>query len=327
MITNENIIKAYERISPYIKNTEIFSIAELNKKLNGHEILFKNDASQVTGSFKVRGVLNTLLYLKEQNKLPKNIVAYSTGNHAKAISYMAKKFAINAKIYMPEFSASAKIEAVKNNGAELILTKTRRESEILSRAEGLKKDHYFLAPSDNDIVIQGAATLCYESLLDSRFKEDRYPDAIFGSIGGGALVSGAYLAAKCFSDKIKIFAAEPINANDASISFKNKKIFSFQESPVTIADGVVTLSLSERTFKYIKNIEDVIEVSEEEIAYWTIWLNNIIDVPVETTAALSLAAAYKWLMTQNTPQKILVILSGGNLSNEAIDEIKNISFK
>ena len=320
MISNTHIIAAYNRIFSFIKNTEIFTLDKLNQQVNGHQIFFKNDAQQITGAFKIRGVLNCLLYLKEQSKLPKNIVAYSSGNHAKAISYLAKEFGINAKIYMPENSALSKIEAVKNNGAELFLTKTRKDAENLSRIEGQKENHYFLHPSDNDLVIQGASTLCYESLLDNKF-QNGYPNAIFAAIGGGALIASTYLAAKCFDSNIKIIGAEPENANDASKSFKNKKIFSFHDSPTTIADGVVTLSLSERTFSYIKHIDNIIEVSEQEIAYWTIWINNMISCRIETTAALPLAAAIKWLKTQSSPQKILVMLSGGNISSDVLDEI------
>lgn len=320
MIDKNAIEAAYKRISPYIINTPVITSPFLNEHLGNHEIFFKAEPLQLTGAFKIRGVLNTILTLKNEGNLPKRIVTYSSGNHAKAISWAAKEFGLSARVYMPENSSMIKMQAVKDYGAELIVTKTRAEAEIRASEDGKLPGHLFLHPSDNDMVICGAATLAYESLIEMN-KTNDLPDAIFGACGGGALISGTYLAAKAIHNDIKIFAAEPKNANDAARSYALGKIVGFETSPQTIADGVVTLKVSARTFEYIKKLDGFFEILEEEIIYWTAWLEHLLKITTEPTAALSMAAAYLWLKQQTQPKKVLVLLSGGNIDQVTMQKI------
>ena len=271
MISNSDIKQAYLKIKPYIRETPLVHSSFLDENL-GHNIIFKAESLQLTGAFKIRGVLNALVTLKDQNQLPKQVVAYSSGNHALAVSWAAKHFGIKAKIFMPNFSSPLKLQIVRDLGAELVTTRTRIEAEHKSKEEGNIAGNFFLHPSDNDLVIAGAATLCYESLLNL----PSLPSAIFASCGGGALVSGTYLATKLFNQQISVYAAEPKIANDASRSYKKGTIVGFTESPKTIADGVITLKVSERTFAYLRQITGFIEVSEEDIIYWTAWLNHLL---------------------------------------------------
>ena len=318
MITKENIINAHKRISPIINRTPIVTSERLNKLL-GHEIFFKAEGAQVTGAFKVRGVLNTILSLMEQNNLPKKIVAYSSGNHAKALAWVGSEIAkIPTEIYMHKSASLSKRESIKALGANLVITETRMEAETTARSVGAEPDNYFIHPSDNDMVIAGAATLTYEALEDLSCT----PSAIFAACGGGALLSGAYLGAMAAGISCKIFGAEPSIANDASTSYKLGKIVGFKESPQTIADGLRTLRVSQRTFSYLKKLDGFIEAQESEILYWSAWLNELLDIPCEPTAALTMAAAASWLRKQKRKQKILVILSGGNIDQEVLGLLK-----
>lgn len=316
MINVFDIKESLLRISPYIKRTPLIGSSFLNDQL-GHEIIFKAESLQVTGAFKIRGVLNTILSLKEQNNLPRKIIAYSSGNHAQAIAWVGREFGIETEVYMPNFTSSIKIKSAKEYGANVITTRTRTEAERKSFLAGQEEGAYYLAPSDNDKVIAGAGTLCYEALQDI----STIPDAVFSAIGGGGLVSGSYVAAKSFSSKIKVFAAEPLMANDAARSFRNKKIFRFAESPDTIAEGAKTLGLSERTFNYIQQVDDVIEVEEEDIIYWTAWIPYLLNIGCEPTAGLAMAAAFNWLKTQKKSCRVLILLSGGNVDQQSLKKI------
>lgn len=323
MIDKEIIEKAHQRIKPYIKHTSIVKSDRLNQLL-GHEIICKAESMQVTGAFKVRGVLNTLLSLKEANNLPQKVVAYSSGNHARAIAYVASKIAhIDTEIYMHKSTSLSKQQAIKALGANLIITETRIEAEQTSREVGAQLGNYFMHPSDNDLVIAGAATLAYETLQQI----EEMPDAIFASCGGGALLSGTYLGTKAHGEsarKCKIYGAEPTIANDAARSYKLGKIVGFDESPLTIADGLRTLKVSERTFKYLQKLDGFIEASEEEILYWSVWLHELFPtIACEPTAALTMAAAFNWLKTQTKPQKVLIMLSGGNIDAEILSLLKS----
>lgn len=319
MISKSTILAAHSRINPFIKKTPILSSKELNNML-GHEVIFKAESVQVTGSFKVRGVLNAFLSLVEQNKTPKKLVAYSSGNHAKAIAWLGSEVAkIPTEIYMHESASKSKQEITKKLGAELIITKTRNEAEKQAKEKGMEPGCYFLHPSDNDLVIAGAATLTYEALQEI----DQPLDAVFAGCGGGALLSGTYLGLTYSNHSCKIFAAEPRIANDASRSYKLGKIVGFDESPTTIADGLRTLKVSERTFKYLQKLNGFIEVSEEDILYWSVLLNNLLPVPCEPTAATAMASAFRWLKQQKSKQRVMVILSGGNIDQEILDLLQN----
>ena len=318
MIKKEDILKAHQRIRLIIQATPLIVSERLNKLL-GHDITFKAESTQVTGAFKIRGVLNTLLSLYEQANLPKKIVTYSSGNHAKAIAWAGNEIVqIPTEIYMHKSSSPSKREAIESLGANLIITETRIEAEQKAKALGLKKDNYFLHPSDNDLVIAGAATLTYEALQELKVT----PDAVFAACGGGALLSGAYLGMVASGKNSKIYGAEPSIANDAATSYKLGKIVGFKESPQTMADGLRSLRVSERTFNYLKRLDGFVEASEEEILYWSVWLNELLPVPCEPTAALTMAAAFNWLKTQTKRQKILIILSGGNMDREVLELLR-----
>lgn len=242
--------EAYERIRSYIHYTPILRSETLDELL-GAEVYFKAEMLQKTGAFKIRGILNHLLTLQENGKLPDKIVSYSTGNHGIGMAWAAKLLAINARIYLPKNTSLVKQQAAVYYGAEVIYTETRSIAEEKSY-EDIKNGFYYLHPSDSDETIAGCSTLCYESLKQLSFS----PDAIFASCGGGGLLSGTYLAKEALSPSSILIGCEPALANDAFLSFKNHNIFSFTESPITIADGLRSLRLSERTFNYIKKLDD-----------------------------------------------------------------------
>jgi len=307
MINGNDIISSYNLIRPHISRTPILHSDFLNELL-GHELYFKAENLQTTGSFKVRGVLNYILSLQKQGALPEKIVAYSSGNHGQALAWIGNKFGIKTKIFYPETASDAKIELTKGWGADVVITKTRLEAEVKSQEEATKTGAAYLPPSDHDYLISGAGTIVHEALMDLG-----NVSAVFGPCGGGALISGTCIAAKSFNQNIKVFAAEPKSANDVATSLKNNKIFRFSDSPKTIADGARTLGVSEKIFEYLKKLDGVFEIPEEEIIYWCVWVSEILKIRCEPTSALAMAAAYKWLKNATTKQKVLILISGGNL--------------
>lgn len=312
MLEPQAIIKAHDTIAPYIQRTPVLTSSYLNDLL-GANLLFKCEGLQVTGSFKIRGVMNTLLELKDEGKLPEHIVAYSSGNHAQAVAYACKMLEIKATLYIPESAPAFKIEATRSYGAEVFLTKTKAESEAAAYRMQ-KQGAYFLHPFDSDNTILGQGTSCYEALSDGH-----KPDAIFASIGGGGLISGTLLAAKLMSAQSKVIGAEPILANDAWQSYKSGSIVSLKGDSKTIADGARTLSVCKRTFEYVQQLDDIIQVDEEQIKHWTRMLFLHLKVTVEPTSALALAACNNWLVKQGSSKRktILIILSGSNIDQSS----------
>ena len=305
MLSPDTVTQAYNRIKSHIHKTPLLRSHLLNELL-ATDIFFKFEGMQKIGAFKLRGALNTLLHLKEQNNLPREIVAFSSGNHAQAVAWSARLLGINANIIMPEGVSPVKIAATQRYGANVIIKQTRQEAEDL--AHEMAKTCFFLPPYDHDDVIAGQGTAALEAWM----QEGEF-DAVFAPCGGGGLISGTYLATRLFSDTANVYAVEPQSANDAAESYRTGVIKRFATAPSTIADGVKTLGISERTFQYIQKLSGFYEISEEDIVYWTQWLIHLLKVNVEPTSALAMAGAFKWIKQGNTHKKILIILSGGNI--------------
>ena len=308
-INPESIKLAYNRVKPYINPTPLLQSTQLNNWL-GHEVIFKIEALQKVGAFKIRGATNTILSLKEQEKMPDAVVAFSSGNHAQAVALAASLFGRKSTVFMAKTSSKIKVQATRSYGAEVIITEDRKEAE--ARVKDIENDGaYFIHPFDNDMVIAGQGTACYEA-----FETGIKPSAIFATCGGGGLLSGTYLAKELCSPDSLVFAGEPANANDAASSYNSGQILSFENSPKSIADGALTLAVSPRTFHYLQKLNGFYEIAEDEIIYWTQWLTYLLKISLEPTSAVAMAAAFKWLQTQKQKQQILVILSGGNIAPE-----------
>ncbi|MCB2082276.1 MAG: pyridoxal-phosphate dependent enzyme, partial [Rickettsiales bacterium] len=112
---------AYHRITPHVRRTPLLHSYLLNHWL-GHQVYFKAESFQKTGAFKIRGALNTVLALKEQEALGDHVVAFSSGNHAQAVAYAAHAVGVKATVFMPEFVSRVKQAATRAYGATVVLT-------------------------------------------------------------------------------------------------------------------------------------------------------------------------------------------------------------
>ncbi len=317
----ESVAIAQKRIESYIHKTPLIKSNELNKRL-GCNIYFKMDAMQKTGAFKIRGVLNHLLELQEvHQEMPKQIVAYSTGNHALAMSYAAKLFNIKARVYLPRNVSYIKKNIAKYYGAEVIEVATRQEAEELAYHDGLNGFHY-LHPSDDDATIAGAGTMCFEALQQMQ-ADNIQPDAIFAPCGGGGLLSGSYLAKELLSPESELHGVEPELASDAYQSLQNGEVFRLKESPKTIADGLRALSVSKRTLEYLKKLDEFHLASEESILYWTSWLIQMMKITCEPSAAIAMCGAQSWVESGNSNKNILILISGGNIDNDFYQKLSS----
>lgn len=307
-LTFEQVKLAASRLKNHIEKTPVISNEKLNQKL-GAQIFFKMENQQKTKSFKARGAFNSILaYQEKHGKFPEKIVAQSSGNHAQAIAKACQEFQIPAIIYMINKASPVKIAATQALGAEVVLLEKR--SEVNKSAEEKQKEGYvFIHPNAGDDIICGQGTSAFEALLEIGEVE-----AIFAPCGGGGLVAGTYLASLGLSPKAKVFACEPLNANDAARSFREGKILGYEDTPNTIADGARTLEVTPQSFEYLQKIAGFCEISEEEIIFWQKKLSEILEQRIEPTSALAIAGAAQFLKnnSQLKNPKILVIISGGN---------------
>lgn len=310
------IEEARTRLSPHITRTPVLQSRLLDRFL-GCEFFFKYEGAQKIGAFKARGALNALLALQERKQLPEEVVAYSSGNHAQAVAWAAKRLGLKSAIYIPNGSSRVKIAATRAYGAEVHVTATRQEAEDEAKARAAQHGRFLLPPYDHDDVIAGQGTAALEALEDFP-----HVDAVFAPCGGGGLISGTFLATRLFSPDTEVYGAEPEIANDAAQSFRSGKIFRFTDTPKTIADGVRTLGVSPRTFHFIQQLDGIYEISERDILYWSQWLMHLLKVTVEPTSALGIAAAHQWLREGHKKgKKVLIILSGANIDSDTYAKI------
>ena len=316
-LTLKDIKQAKSRIDSYINTTPILTSSLLNNWL-GHEIYFKAENFQKIGAFKARGGVNTLSWLIEKGFKPKNIVANSSGNHAQAVAYAAKQFNIPTTIYMAAYSSKVKVQATKAYGAKVILSETRDITDALVEETSKKDGTFWIPPFNHEQVICGQGTAVFEALTELDII-----DAVFTPCGGGGLTSGSLIATRGLVPNAKVYGVEPLNANDAAESLRKGSIQRLKKAPDTLADGAMTMAVGDITFEYLKQLDGFYEIEEEYLVYWTQWLTHLLKCRIEPTCAMPMEAIVRWLRTQKTKKRVLMVISGGNVDQSSTQKIWN----
>lgn len=315
MVSFAEIKTAQELIAPYVKRTPVVYSSLLNKWL-GHEIFFKAECLQTTGAFKLRGATHFLAQLKRQNLLPKHIVANSSGNHAQAVAYAGAMFNIPVTIYSANNISEIKAAATQSYGATLKRFDTRVQADAEVVIAGKASDTVWIPPFNHPYIIAGQGTASFEAL-----KQTDDIDMIAAPCGGGGLLSGTIIAAKAINKNIQVIGAEPLAANDAARSLREGHIVALEHQPLTLADGAATPSIGEHTFEVLKTVDDFYEVDEPDIIYWTQWLHHLLKLHIEPTCAMTMQAVVKWLAKQESKKRVMVLASGGNISQLSMQKI------
>jgi threonine dehydratase len=308
MITFQDIKDAHERIKKYINHTPLVTSSRLNQWL-GHEVYFKAEVVQKVGAFKARGGCNAVQLLKQNHPDLQRVVANSSGNHAQAVAWSAQRLGIPATIYMPTFASRVKAQATRSYGAEVIQLDTRQAVDQAVAEAADEPGVYWIPPFNDEAVMAGQGTACLEAIGQL----EQPVDAILAPCGGGGLISGTLVAARALLPEAVVMAAEPLAGDDAMRSWQSGTIQRLDSAPKTLADGAMTLSVGEKTFAHIRQLDDFFAVDEEPMAYWTQWLQHLLKLHVEPTSAMVMNAVCQWLRTQSKRQKVLVILTGGNI--------------
>jgi threonine dehydratase len=303
--TFQQISTAHEAIKPYIHKTPVISNSSINS-ITGATIFFKCENFQKIGAFKMRGASYATLTLSEEEKA-NGIATHSSGNHAQAVALSAKNHAIKAYIVMPSSAPVIKKNATADYGAEIIIC----APTIAARQESLDKvvektGATFIHPFDDYNVITGQAT-CAKELIE----EVGEMDIVMAPIGGGGLMSGTALTTHYLLPKATILGAEPEEVNDAYRSFQKGELVK-NKTINSIADGLLT-NLSDKTFGIIKEyVDDIITVTEQEIAQAMRLIWERMKIVVEPSSAVPLAAILKE-KERFVGKRVGVILTGGNV--------------
>ncbi|TAD94709.1 MAG: pyridoxal-phosphate dependent enzyme [Bacteroidetes bacterium] len=300
-----SILEVCKRIKPYIHQTPILTSQSLDKMF-GANLFFKCENFQKTGAFKMRGAANAVFSLSDSD-IKNGVCTHSSGNHAQALAWAARLRNVPAYIVMPNNSPAVKKQAVLGYGATVIESENTLQDRERNLAEVMQKTKAFFVPPYNDYAVIAGQASCAKEIID----ETPDLDIIISPVGGGGLLSGTAISTHLFSPKTKVFAAEPILADDAFESFYSG-ILQTQRPPKTIADGLRT-SLGEKNFEIIqKYVSEIRLATEEQIvqAMKLIW--ERLKIVIEPSCALPLA-----IILAN-PQdfagkRIAMILTGGNV--------------
>jgi threonine dehydratase len=300
-----DIQAAHSRIKSFIHNTPVMKSQQLNE-LFDCELYFKCENFQKVGAFKFRGATNAVLLMSPAEKL-KGVVTHSSGNHAAALALAARMNGIKANIVMPENAPVVKKNAVSGYGAEITFCKpTLQAREEATRQIMTDTGATLIHPYDNFNVICGQGTSALELLNE---KSDL--EIVIAPVGGGGLLSGTSVLVKGIRKTVQVIGAEPLNANDAFLSFTTGKLTP-SVNPKTCADGLLT-SLSELTFSIIrKNVDKILTVREDSILECMLLVWERMKIIIEPSSATVLA-----VVKENPDlfrgKKIGLIISGGNV--------------
>lgn len=303
--TYDDVLAAHERIKPYIHRTPILTSSYLNE-LTGAELFFKCENFQKAGAFKARGASNAVFSLTE-DKAAIGVATHSSGNHALSLSYAAGCRGIPVTVVMPHTAPQAKKDAVIGYGGTIVECEpsTSSREETFSRVVA-KSGAEFVHPYNDPRVIAGQGT-CSRELVE----QVENLDAVIAPIGGGGMVSGTCLTLSNIAPDIKIYAAEPLNADDAARSFRAGHIIA-DDAPDTVADGL-KVPLKDLTWHFVSNhVTDIFTATEQEIidAMKLIWKR--MKIVMEPSSAVPLATILKNKEIFEG-KRVGIIITGGNV--------------
>ena len=314
MITIDKLKDAANVLKSTIRKTDMIYAQNIMENSN---IYLKVENLQVTGSFKVRGASYKIANLPDEEK-KKGVIACSAGNHAQGVALASQKNNIKATIFIPATAPISKVEATKKFGAEIKLIDGVYDDAYKAAVEYQKETNgTFVHPFDDVDVIAGQGTIGLEIL-------EQLPDveAVIVPIGGGGLIAGVAAAIKQLKTSCKVYGVQSQGAGSMYQSFINKKIL---ELPTvnTFADGTAVKKPGELTFELCnKYVDDIITVTDDEIASAILTLMEKQKLVTEGAGALSVAAAmYNKLPIQG--KKTVCILSGGNIDVNIISRVIN----
>ena len=312
--TYADVEAAHARIAPYIHRTPILTSSFLNA-LTGAELFFKCENFQKAAAFKARGACNAVFGLTAA-QAALGVATHSSGNHGLCLSYAAGRRGIPCTVVMPRTAPQAKKDAVAGYGGRVVEcdpSTSSREAVFASVVAGTGAD--FVHPYNDPRVIAGQATC-------SRELNEQVPglDAVIAPIGGGGMISGTCLTLSTVAPGIRIYAAEPEQADDAYRSFKAGHIVA-DDAPVTVADGL-KVPLKELTWHFVQSyVTDILRTSEQEIidAMRLTWAR--MKIVIEPSCAVPLAAILR------NPEvfrgrRVGVIITGGNVDLDKLPWIQ-----
>ncbi|MHB0968424.1 MAG: threonine ammonia-lyase [Thermoanaerobaculia bacterium] len=304
-VSLDDVRAAADRLRTRIHRTPLLPSRSLSEAA-GVEIRLKCENLQRTGSFKIRGAMNALLQLSDEERR-RGVVAFSSGNHAQGVALAARILGISATIIMPEESMPTKVEATRAYGAKVV----QSGITAATRGEAAKKiaaetGAAIIPPFDDVRIIAGQGTVGLEII-------EEWPEvrSVVTPLGGGGLLAGTALAVTSIDPSVAVYGVEPAAGNDGEQSFRKGTIVEIAP-PDTIADGARTTAIGQRNFAIIRSrVRDITSVDDDALLRATRFAMYRTKLVIEPTGCLGLAALLEKKIIPDGP--VAVVLSGGNI--------------
>lgn len=321
-VTLEDVKEARETIEDVVLKTDLLENVRLSEK-TGAQVFYKCENLQRTGSFKIRGACNKIAHLTDEEKAC-GVIASSAGNHAQGVALGAKNAGIKATICMPANAPVSKVAATKSYGAEVVLNGTVYDDAYAKAIEiQAQTGATFLHPFDDKYVIAGQGTIGLE--IYEQLNGD--VDTVIVPIGGGGIIAGIATALKEMNPAIKVIGVQTCNIPSMKKSYENGKITS-AFNDITIADGIAVKTPGSLTFDIIsKLVDDVITVTEEEIAEAILFMMENQKLVSEGAGAVSTAALLSEKYKPAAGERVVCVVSGGNVDINTLYRIMSVALK
>jgi threonine dehydratase len=299
--------EAWDRVRPHVRHTPLLTSRLLSER-TGFDVRLKAEVFQRGGSYKIRGPLNKLALLSDEER-SRGVVCSSAGNHAQGVALAAAMNGIRAVVVMAENATPSKIEATRAYGAEVVLHGTiwdeanEKAKEIVAE-QGLTYVH----PFDDLDLIAGQGTVGLEIYED-------WPDVEVAivPIGGGGLISGIALALKSRNPDVRIVGVESSGAPAMQRSVAAGRVVTLDEVDCAI-DGLKVKRVGERTFEIVRElVEEIVTLPDSEIFDAVLWTMSHCKLVVEGAAAAPVAALLHGLVDAPAGTRVVCVLSGGNV--------------
>ncbi|MDQ0155111.1 threonine ammonia-lyase IlvA [Robertmurraya andreesenii] len=318
----EDIIIAYQQLKDIVAHTPLQKNERLSEKYSCNVYLKREDLQHVR-SFKLRGAYYKVKSLSTE-QLKNGVVCASAGNHAQGVAFACRHLGVHGKIFMPTTTPKQKIKQVElfgRDNVEIILVgdtfdASSREAFICAENE----NRAFIHPFDDEMVIAGQGTVAVEILNDCEEKIDY----VFGSIGGGGLMSGLSTYIKSISPTTKLVGVESVGAPSMKTSIEQGTVTALADIDKFI-DGTAVMCVGSKTFDICQDLlDDILLVSEGKVCTSILELYNEHAIVAEPAGALTIAALdlYKEEIKGKT---VVCVISGGNNDIGRMQEIKERS--
>ena len=301
-ITRDDVIATERLIRPYVRRTPVIAADAADFGLKPQELCFKLELMQHAGAFKTRGAFTNLL----TRKVPvAGVVAASGGNHGVAVAYAAKQLGVKAKIFLPRISSQAKVQRIRDYGADLVL-EGERYADALAASErwvmqsGAMPVHAF----DQRETLIGQATLGLEL-------EEQAPnlDTLLVAVGGGGLIGGI---ASWYQSRIKVIGVEPEAAPTLTRALAAGKPVDAEAGGIA-ADSLAPKRVGELVFPIAKqHVAQVVLVSDDAIRASQAALWSTLRVVAEPGGSAAFAALLSGRYQPKAGERVGIVVSGGN---------------